>query len=114
MTRDTRVSNAIEGCQIPLVGTPTQLKLPQEGVFSQKHTALLLEEIKELLHKGAIILPSGDAADFISTLFLVTKKSGQMKPVIDLKQLNHWVETPHFKMEGIPNLRDLLRQGIGW
>jgi len=25
--------------------------------------------------------------------------------------LNKWVETPHFKMEGLPTLRDLLRQG---
>jgi len=34
-----------------------------------------------------------------------------MRPVINLKRLNQWVETPHFKMEGIPTLRDLLRQG---
>ena len=34
-----------------------------------------------------------------------------MRPVINLKALNQWVEIPHFKMEGLTTLRDLLRQG---
>ena len=34
-----------------------------------------------------------------------------MRPVINLKWLNEWVTTEHFKMEGIPTLRDLLRSG---
>ena len=34
-----------------------------------------------------------------------------MRPMINLKQLNKWVETPHFKMEGIQTLRDLLKTG---
>ena len=34
-----------------------------------------------------------------------------MRPVINLKQLNQWVETPHFKTEGISTLWDLLRVG---
>jgi len=34
-----------------------------------------------------------------------------MRPVINLKQLNKWVETPHFKMEGIQTLRDQLKTG---
>ena len=110
LTKDTWVLNAIEGYQIPLVGTPTQLQIPQKGVFSQEHKALLLEEMQELLQKGAIIPQSGNATGFVSILFLVPKKNGQMR-VINLKRLNHWVETPHFKMEGIPTLQDLLRQG---
>ena len=32
-----------------------------------------------------------------------------MRPVINQKSLNQWVETPHFKMEG--PAPDLLRQG---
>ena len=48
---------------------------------------------------------------FYSTIFLVPKKNGQMRPVINLKCLNQWVEAPHFKMEGIATLRDLFRSG---
>jgi len=46
---------------------------------------------------------------FYSTLFLVAKKGGQMRPVINLKRLNEWVKPQHFKMEGIGTLKELLR-----
>ena len=32
-----------------------------------------------------------------------------MRPVINLKRLNKWVSTEHFKMEGIPTLKDILQ-----
>ena len=34
-----------------------------------------------------------------------------MRPVINLKWLNEWVSTEHFKMEGIPTLKDILQSG---
>ena len=34
-------------------------------------------------------------------LFLIPKKGGQMRPVINLKKLNKWVAPQYFKMEGI-------------
>ena len=32
-----------------------------------------------------------------------------MRPVINLKKLNEWVEPQHFKIEGMGTLRELLR-----
>ena len=32
-----------------------------------------------------------------------------MRPVINLKKLNEWVEPQNFKMEGMRTLRELLR-----
>lgn len=64
-----------------------------------------------LLEKGVITSvknPSGHKS-FYSTLFLVHKKGGQMRPVINLKKLKEWVEPKHFKMEGMGTLRELLR-----
>ena len=52
--------------------------------------------------------PSGHKS-FYSTLFLVVKKGGQIRPVINLKKLNEWVEPQNFKMEGMRTLRELLR-----
>ena len=48
---------------------------------------------------------------FYSSLFLVPKKSGQMRPVINLRPLNQFLRYQHFKMEGIHVVKDLLRQG---
>ena len=46
---------------------------------------------------------------FISNLFLVKKKDGKNRPVINLKQLDGFVEYQHFKMKDISVLKDLLR-----
>ena len=46
---------------------------------------------------------------FISNLFLVPKRDGKSRPVINLKDLNTFLQYDHFKMEGIHLLRDLLQ-----
>ena len=46
-----------------------------------------------------------------SNLFLVPKKDGRQRSVINLKFLNEFVRKEHFKMEGIHNLKDLLQPG---
>ena len=44
-------------------------------------------------------------------MFLVAKKDGGQRPVINLKPLNCYVNTEHFKMEGIHCLPNLLKSG---
>ena len=48
---------------------------------------------------------------FLSSIFLVPKKDGGHRPIINLKRLNNFIPHHHFKMEGIHMLKDLLRQG---
>ncbi len=69
-------------------------------------------EINGMLGKNAISQISADThLGFYSQMFLVPKKDGKQRPVINLKRLNHSVLTEHFKMEGIHMLKDLLKQG---
>lgn len=49
--------------------------------------------------------------EFISNLFLVPKKTGDLRPVINLKPLNKFVRTIHFKMESIDYVKHLLQPG---
>jgi len=79
---------------------------------SAEQTRLMSEEVTELLQKGAIekIVPV-EKAGFYSNIFLVPKKDGGQRPVINLKALNNFVNKEHFKMEGIHTLKDLLRKG---
>ena len=51
----------------------------------------------------------GTVTRFYSTLFLVPKKDGGMRLVINLKSLNQFVPQHYFKMEGMHTLRDLLK-----
>lgn len=111
LTGDPWVLDAIVGYQIPFKAEPSQVPRPPEGMFSKEQAALLREEVKSLLQKSAISPQRESIGGFYSTLFLVPKMGEQMRPVINLKCVNQWVEAPHFKMEGIATLQDLLRVG---
>jgi len=65
------------------------------------------KEVSSLLEKKAIeVAPEG--AGFYSNLFVVAKKGGGWRPIINLKRLNEYVAIPHFKMESIASVKDIL------
>jgi len=81
------------------------------GYFSAEQISLLQGEVQVLLDKDAIIpVPPEEKGGFYSSLFLIPKKDGKMISVINLKHLNSWVLTQHFKMEGMHTLQDLIHQ----
>ena len=49
--------------------------------------------------------------EFISNIFLVPKKTGDMRPVINLKPLNQYIQNIHFKMENIQMALNLISPG---
>ena len=51
------------------------------------------------------------AKGFLSQLFAVPPKDGGTRPIINLKGLNSFVKTVHFKMEGIHMVKDILNPG---
>ena len=69
------------------------------------------EEIQKLLIKRAVDRVHPEKGEFVSQIFLVPKKDGSQRPVVNLKPLNHFTVKQHFKMEGVHVLRDLLRRG---
>ncbi len=68
-------------------------------------------ELTELLQKGAVAQIEQARGGFYSTLFLVPEKDGRQRPVINLKALNKYTHTYHFKMEGLQTLKDLIKPG---
>ncbi|XP_064467818.1 uncharacterized protein LOC135378673 [Ornithodoros turicata] len=66
---------------------------------------------QELQLKGAISPIPLHTARFLSPFFLVPKKDRQLRPVLNLKQLNLFIHHEHFKMEGWDTVKDLLLQG---
>ena len=68
----------------------------------------------ELLSKEAVHVVEPDSQQepgFISSLFVMPKKGGSHRPVINLKPLNCSIPYEHFKMESIQMLKDLLKKG---
>ena len=111
ITQDQWILDAVQGFKIPFTSTPRQAYPPRGKPFSPEEETLLDEEIPTMLHKQAIEECPSQGRGFLSSVFLIPKKDGGQRPVINLKSLNEFVRTEHFKMEGIHLLKDLLRQG---
>ena len=108
---DRWVLSAIQGYQIDWTSHPRQAHEPACHHFSKDETESLESEIQTMLGKGAISLVANHRDGFLSTIFLVPKKDGGHRPIINLKRVNQFIPHHHFKMEGIHMLKDLLKQG---
>ena len=111
LTQETWVIQTVtEGYQIPLISTPNQHSPPFSPHLSPEDTAIMEEEIQSLLQKQAISQIPTAIEGFYSNMFIVPKKDGGQRPVINLKQLNRYVKSEHFKMEGLHTVKALLRK----
>ena len=79
--------------------------------MSKTQRELVQVEIETILRKGAISQIDHKNGEFISSLFLVEKKDGGQRTVINLKNLNFLVLYEHFKMENLNSLQFLLKKG---
>ena len=101
ITTDPWTLEAVSGYRLELASQPYQLFTPSPINFSDSESAAVQSEIQTLLDKGAIEHVEYTQGEFISTLFLVPKKSGDLRPVINLKPVIFFVEKIHFKLENI-------------
>ena len=70
----------------------------------------LQQAVDALLMKGAIErVTNVKSLGFYSRLFLVPKKTGDLRPVIDLSTLSCHMVVPHFKMETQGSVRSAIR-----
>ena len=70
----------------------------------------LQQAVDALLMKGAIErVTNVRSLGFYSRLFLVPKKTGDLRPVIDLSTLNRHMVVPHFKMATQGSVRSAIR-----
>ena len=111
ITRDRAILDIVKGWEIPLLEAPIQGKLPQAVRMNCEEELAMDLEIESMLTKGAIreAIPKPD--QFISNIFVTPKGEGQYRPIINLKQLNNFVPYHHFKMEGLKDVKYLLKKG---
>ena len=111
ISSDPDVLAAVVGYKLEFTTTPLQTGLPPVLHFSKSDSAKIDTEIQSLIQKGALKQVQPEAEQFLSNLFLVPKRDGTSRPVINLKGLNGFLQYTHFKMEGIHLLRDLVQPG---
>lgn len=73
--------------------------MPVESQWSSQERNEIKQAISKLLQKKAIQKCQSAEGQFISKIFLVPKSSGGYRLVLNLKKLNEFVTTEHFKIE---------------
>ena len=71
---------------------------------------MISKVVKELLSKGAIASVEPEEDQVLSTLFLISAKDENQRPLTNAKYLNQCVPYRHFKMEGLYGLKELLTE----
>ena len=81
-------------------------------VLTRGEAASLEVEMQQMLANGVISLVKAELEEgFVSSMFLVSKKDGGHRPIINLKRLKEFISHNNFKMEGIHIMpKDLLRK----
>ena len=111
ITSDPWVLESIAGYHLEFESEPVQYCLPKAPPFNPMEIKLIDNEVIKLIDKGAVVPVLYEHKEFISNIFLVPKKTGDMRPVINLKPLNQFVEKIHFKMENIQMALNFISQG---
>lgn len=67
-------------------------------------------EVEEQVKLGALREVPPTFPKLLLPVFVVDKKGGGKRPVINATPLNDWVRAPHFKMEGIPTVEAIVQR----
>ena len=99
-----------EGYKLEFIQKPPQSGM-KETIVPRKNLDILNAEVAELLRKDAIekVPPNERGCGFYSTFFLVPKKNGKMRPVINLRPLNRYLKKEHFKMDTLKKVINLVK-----
>lgn len=111
LTSDPFVLSCIEGYKIRFHTRPTQSRAPPPCVNRKPDNSAMQREIEHLLEIGAIKSCAPSNGQFLSSFFLVTKPNGKNRFVLNLKKLNTFIDSDHFKLEDIRTAIKLLSVG---
>lgn len=88
-----------------------QLISPKEPQWSEQEKVQIREQIAQLLGKQAISKCQPVSNQFISRIFLVPKPNGSYRLILNLKELNKFINTEHFKLEDGKTVKRILSKG---
>ena len=111
ITSDQWILDTIKyGYKIEFDSVPPEYSNYNEIDFSQEKAELIDLEVEKLLKKGVIERVKPTPGQFISTIFVVPKKDGSLRPVINLRKLNEFVSYHHFKQENLKFVLDIIQK----
>ena len=102
-----------EGLSLQFAKIPTESGTRETKFVDTQKTICILEEVENLLEKNAIerVPKPQEGLGFYSTFFIVPKKDGGFRPILNLRNLNSCLVVPHFKMETLRRIICALEKG---
>ncbi len=112
ITSNKFILQSIQGYRIPFKSKPPLIRDPHKFAFSLPPSSakIIDEEVDSLLNtKDAIEIAPRDAG-FFSRMFTVPKKgTTELRPVLNVKRLNKFINTPKFRMPTVKQVRNMLQ-----
>ena len=85
---------------------------PYEYGRNENESMIINEEIAKLLKKGVIAHTDIKPNDFFSSVFTRPKKDGSKRMILNLKNLNEFILSPHFKMDSIYTVINMIKPNV--
>ena len=85
---------------------------PFQVTYNTKENGIISQEIGKLLKKKVIVQTIAEKGDFFSSVFLRVKKDESYRMILNLKKLNTYIDSKHFKMESLQNVLHMVKSGV--
>ena len=85
---------------------------PFRVTYNTKENGNISQEISKLLKKKVIVKTIAEKGDFFSSVFLRAKKDESYRMILNLKKLNKYIDSKHFKMESLQNVLHMVKSGV--
>ena len=112
LTDNQEVLGIVSGYQMNCLEIPHQQKPPTPFNLSREEERLVDLEVEKLLRKEATHEVEPCKNQVLSNILTIPKKGGERRPVVDMRDLNSFIEQVHFKMEDFLHLPSIFRRGI--
>ncbi|XP_058789582.1 uncharacterized protein LOC131663277 [Phymastichus coffea] len=111
ITNSKFILKCIEGYEIPLWKMPKQKYFENRSIKDPNVINRTKQAIDELEKKGAIVLSKSYKNQFLSSYFLARKPNGAYRFILNLKKLNKFIKTIHFKLEDLKTVIKTVAKG---
>ena len=108
LTNDIEILTTVRGLPIALKKEISPSKFVQHK-FSSKENFFVESEINDLLRKRAISSCVHENGEVISPIFVRPKPDNKFRLILNLKNLNKYIEYIHFKMDTLSSILRLVR-----
>ena len=114
ITSDENILDIVQHCHFEFDEdfSDCQFHVFQGGKFTESESIAIDNEISSLLAMNVITEVDHSEGEVISPIFIVPKKDGEYRMILNLKKLNEKVSYHHFKMDTFETALKLIKRNV--